>query len=358
MKQFLMFTLLAFLLAGPASADILPPSKPGNAEAQALNSKGVALLKSDPEMAVRFFERAQAADPAWGEPWCNHTFALFKYVGRQGGGLQNVFTYLYRCYMLDPSLKAKYEGLFVKEESRLEKMGGMTIENDIRISQQTRQRIAALKDAETAYQEGLRLRKLNTREGSAEAVACHFRALELNPLMAKARLARGKIFHFGFRQPYPSLALLNYSAAIRLDSGMWEAYRYRSELWEQLSIFDMALHDESVAILYNPNFAILYANRAETALVLGKNSLAEADIKKGRQLDPPNWPEMERTLRANVEEIRSEAEMGRQQTAMWAEAAKSMASYERSDAARRASEAEQRGDRDSARIIREQARIP
>jgi TPR repeat protein len=335
----------------------LPPVQPSDI-AKKHNAQGLAMINADPEMATRSFERAEVAAQAWGEPWCNHTLAKFRWVSQYGGRLESIYPYLYRCYTLDPSLKTKYEGLFVQEESALEKMGGLTIENDIRLSPDARRRIAAIDNAEAAYQEGLRLQNLHTRESSAEAAACQFRALELNPLMAKARLARGQIFHFGFKQSYPPLALLNYSAAIRLDPGMWQAYRYRGELWEQVWMLDMALHDESVAILDNPNAAILYANRAEIALVLGKNELAETDMKKGRQLDPQNWPTMERRLRANVEAMRYQAEVAREQAAIWAQAAKTMAMFERSEAYRRAGEAESRGDHDTARIIREQARIP
>ena len=335
----------------------LPQHQPSDS-AQKLNAQGLAMMNADPEMAIRSFERAEMADQVWGEPWCNHTLAKFRWVRQNGGRLESIYSYLYRCYALDPSLKTKYEALFVREESGLEKMGGLTIENDIRLSPEARRRIAVINDAETAYQEGLRLQNLHTRDSSAEAAACQFRALELNPLMAKARFARGQIFHFGLKQSYPPLALLNYSAAIRLDPGMWEAYRDRGKLWEQVWALDMALHDESVAILYHPTAAILYANRAEIALVMGKNELAEADMKKGGQLDPQNWPTLERRLRANVDAMRLQAEIAREQAAMWAQAAKVMAGFERSEAYRRAGEAESRGDHDAARIIREQAGIP
>jgi tetratricopeptide (TPR) repeat protein len=109
------------------------------------------------------------------------------------------------------------------------------------------------------------LEKLTKFDSSAKELAHRYfsRAIDHDSTLAQAFLSRGHI------EKDSSLAIKDLSKAIRLDSTLGRAYRYRALIWFTGKNYPLALQDYNRSIHCDPNDAISHAMLAHTILNMG-----------------------------------------------------------------------------------------
>jgi tetratricopeptide (TPR) repeat protein len=94
-----------------------------------------------------------------------------------------------------------------------------------------------------------------------EAIRCYTKALELNPLLAKAYYYRA-IAWYNKKEPDRSIA--DFTKLLELESDYNAiAYVFRAEIWETKANFDQAISDYTKAIEVRPGDSKIYISRAK-----------------------------------------------------------------------------------------------
>jgi tetratricopeptide (TPR) repeat protein len=108
-------------------------------------------------------------------------------------------------------------------------------------------------------------------------------AIELNPGLALAFKNRGGIY---VRKGQYDRAIEDFDHAIRLDPNSADAFNDRGQTYKRMNQLDRAIEDFDKAIQLNPDFGQAYFTRGQLKLHLGDRAGGNADMAKGRELDP------------------------------------------------------------------------
>ncbi len=81
-------------------------------------------------------------------------------------------------------------------------------------------------------------------------------------------------------------AIANYTEAIRLNPGLFEAYNARGNSWSDHQDLDRAVADYTEAIRLKPDYSEAYMNRADALRAKGQLARAFADYNQAIRLNP------------------------------------------------------------------------
>jgi Cytochrome c biogenesis factor len=79
-------------------------------------------------------------------------------------------------------------------------------------------------------------------------------------------------------------AIKEYTKGIEINSGLWQAYVERAEIYEKRGNYDLALADYTTLILRNPKSAAWHRGRAEIYYRMGNMKLAAEGFEKTLEL--------------------------------------------------------------------------
>lgn len=207
------------------------------------------------EEAIRYFDRAVAAEPQRKEAWL--------YRGRAYGETKNdgeAFRSYEQALRLDPCY------------------------------------------AEAFFQRG---RTYLWERRPEQAIREYTSAIRCDPKVSKYYLHRASVHHQSFTpdmltdQIHYKAALSDYAVGIRLDPKNWNAFAARCAFHYDFLNYPAGVADCNEAIRLNPNEATLYANRAAILHALGRRQESQADAARAGGMNPAMRAFINDTIRAH-----------------------------------------------------------
>ena len=121
-----------------------------------------------------------------------------------------------------------------------------------------------------------------TKRGNTNlAIADYDKAIELQPDSANTYMGRGLVYQ---QSGNTDLAIADYDKAIELQPDSADTYNNRGLIRYLTYGTDSAIEDFNRAIELDPNYAPAYNNRGMMYQMRGDRGLAEADLRKAREL--------------------------------------------------------------------------